>query len=161
MKLGFVSAILPELTLDEVLAFAAQAGYSSVEVMCWPPGKAERRYAGVTHLDAESLDAGAIRELVAKHGVGISGLGYYPNPLSGDPAEAELAAAHLHRLIDAAAELHIGLVNSFVGRDPSLSVEANWPRFLETWRPIIEHAWRPPLPSGEGCSRTSPATASA
>ncbi len=51
MKLGFVSAILPELTLDEILAFAAEAGYSSVEVMCWPPGKAERRYAGVTHLD--------------------------------------------------------------------------------------------------------------
>ena len=51
MKLGFVSAILPELSLEEVLGFAAEAGYSSVEVMCWPPGKAERRYAGVTHLD--------------------------------------------------------------------------------------------------------------
>ena len=140
MKLGFVSAILPELTLDEVFAFAAETGYSSVEVMCWPPGKAERRYAGVTHLDAENLDPSAIRELIARHGVGISGLGYYPNPLSNDPVEAEVAEAHLHRLIDAAAELHIGLVNSFVGRDPSLSVEANWPRFLETWRPIIAHA---------------------
>jgi sugar phosphate isomerase/epimerase len=140
MKLGFVSAILPELTLDEVLTFAAEAGYSSVEVMCWPPGKSERRYAGVTHLDAENLDPSAIRELIIKHGVGISGLGYYPNPLSSDRAEADLAAAHLHRLIDAAAALHIGLVNSFVGRDPALSVEANWPRFLETWRPIIEHA---------------------
>jgi sugar phosphate isomerase/epimerase len=140
MKLGFVSAILPELTLDEVFAFAAEAGYSSVEVMCWPPGKVERRYAGVTHLDAENFDPLAIRELISKHGVGISGLGYYPNPLSSDRAEADLAALHLHRLIDTAAELHIGLVNSFVGRDPSLSVEANWPRFLETWRPIIEHA---------------------
>jgi sugar phosphate isomerase/epimerase len=78
--------------------------------------------------------------LISKHGVGISGLGYYPNPLSSDRQEADQAAAHLHRLIDAAAELHIGLVNSFVGRDPSLSVEANWPRFLETWRPIIDHA---------------------
>src|SRR5271163_3864918 len=99
MKLGFVSAILPELTLDEVLAFAAEAGYSSVEVMCWPPGKAERRYAGVTHFDAENLDSLAARELISKHGVGISGLGYYPNPLSSDRAEAELAAAHLHKLI--------------------------------------------------------------
>jgi sugar phosphate isomerase/epimerase len=140
MKLGFVSAILPELTLDEVFAFAAEAGYSSVEVMCWPPGKVERRYAGVTHLDAENLDPLAIRELISKHGVGISGLGYYPNPLSSDQAEAELAVTHLHRLIDVAAELHIGLVNSFVGRDPTLSVEANWPRFVETWTPIIAHA---------------------
>ena len=140
MKLGFVSAIFPDLTLDEVFGFAAQAGYSSVEVMCWPPGKAERRYAGVTHLDVDQLDAGLVRELVAKHGVAISSLGYYPNLLAADRAEAEAAVAHLHRLIDAAAELRLGVVNSFVGRDPSLTVEANWPRFLETWRPIIEHA---------------------
>jgi len=140
MKLGFVSAILPELTLDEVLGFAAEAGYSSVEVMCWPPGKVERRYAGVTHLDVENFEPSEIRELISKHGVGISGLGYYPNPLAADQAEAEMAVAHLRRLIDAAAELHIGLVNTFVGRDPRLSIEANWPRFLETWKPIIEHA---------------------
>ena len=142
MKLGFVSAILPELTLDEVFAFAAEAGYSSVEVMCWPPGKAERRYAGVSHLDATNLDPRAIRDLTSRHGVTISGLGYYPNPLSSDRAESDLAVAHLHRLIDVASELQVGLVNSFVGRDPSLSVEANWPRFLETWRPLIEHAER-------------------
>jgi sugar phosphate isomerase/epimerase len=152
MKLGFVSAILPELTMDEVFAFAAEAGYSSVEVMCWPPGKAERRYAGVSHLDVTNLDPQAVRDLTARHGVGISGLGYYPNPLSSDRAESELAVAHLHRLIDAAAELQIGLVNSFVGRDPSLSIEGNWPRFLETWRPLIDHAERESVRIGiENC----------
>ncbi len=143
MKLGFVSAILPDLTLDEVLGFAAETGYSSVEVMCWPPGRADRRYAGVTHLDVSTLDARSIesvRDLTARHGVAISGLGYYPNPLTSDRAEAEQAVAHLHRVIDASAELGIGVVNSFVGRDPALSVEANWPRFLETWRPLVEHA---------------------
>ena len=140
MKLGFVSAILPELALDEVLGFAAESGYSSVEVMCWPPGKADRRYAGVSHLDATNLDPHAIEILTDRHGVAISGLGYYPNPLSGDLLEAELAVNHLHRLIDAAAELRIEVVNSFVGREPTLSVEANWPRFLETWRPLIDHA---------------------
>jgi sugar phosphate isomerase/epimerase len=140
MKLGFVSAILPDLTLDEVLGFANETGYSSVEVMCWPPGKAERRYAGVTHLDVENFDPSPVRDRLAKHGVAFSGLGYYPNPLTSDRAEAERASAHLHRLIDAAASLHVGLVNTFVGRDPALSVEANWPKFLETWRPIIAHA---------------------
>lgn len=143
MKLGFVSAILPELSLDEVLAFAAEAGYSSVEVMCWPLGKAERRYAGVTHLDVLNLSPDAIRrvhDITAKHGVAISGLGYYPNPLSGDRAESDLAVEHLGRLIDAAADLGVGVVNSFVGRDPALSVEANWPRFLEVWRPLVARA---------------------
>ena len=51
MQLGFVSAILPEFTLAEVAKFAGETGYSCVELMCWPPSKAERRYAGVTHVD--------------------------------------------------------------------------------------------------------------
>lgn len=143
MKLGFVSAILPECTLDEVLGFASQAGFSSVELMCWPPGRAERRYAGVTHLDVTSLGGDGlkrVRDLTAKHGVAVSGLGYYPNPLAADRDESEVAVAHLHRLIDAAADLDVNVVNSFVGRDPSLSVEANWPRFLEVWRPLVAHA---------------------
>src|SRR6516162_7005027 len=90
MKIGFVSAILPEYSLEQVLSFAAEAGFSSVELMCWPPGKAERRYAGVTHLDVTALKPDAIkqvRDLTDRHGVAISGLGYYPNPLSPDRAE--------------------------------------------------------------------------
>ena len=55
MKLGFVSAILPEQTLAEVVQFAADTGYDCVELMCWPKGEAERRYAGVTHVDAAEL----------------------------------------------------------------------------------------------------------
>ena len=119
MKLGFVSAILPECTLDEVLGFASGAGFSSVELMCWPPGRAERRYAGVTHLDVTSLAGDGlehVRDLTAKHGVAISGLGYYPNPLAADRDESEVAAAHLHRVIDAAADLGVNVMNSFVGR---------------------------------------------
>lgn len=143
MKLGFVSAILADLPLEEVFAFAAETGFSSVEVMCWPPGKAERRYAGVTHIDVTALSADAVKrihDLNERTGVAISGLGYYPNPLSADPTEATLASDHLHKLIDASADLGIGVVNSFVGRNPSLSVEDNWPRFLEVWKPLVAHA---------------------
>ncbi len=143
MQLGFVSAILPELSLDEVLGFAAETGYACVEVMCWPPGKAERRYAGITHIDATALDAAAIDRignLTARTGVAISSLGYYPNALDPDEAAAEAAIAQLHRLIDASAALGIGRVTTFVGRNPKLSVDENWPRFLEVWRPLIAHA---------------------
>jgi sugar phosphate isomerase/epimerase len=143
MKLGFVSAILPEYSLEALVSFASQEGFSSVELMCWPPGKSDRRYAGVTHLDAANLSAGsvvAVQELLGSHQIAISGLGYYPNPLSADPAEAEVANAHLRKVIDAAAVLEVGLVNTFIGREPSLSVEANWPRFLEVWKPLIGHA---------------------
>jgi sugar phosphate isomerase/epimerase len=114
-----------------------------VELMCWPPGKAERRYAGVTHLDVAAFgadDVKRVHDLTAKHGVAISGLGYYPNPLSTDAAESEVATTHLRKLIDASAALGVNVVNSFVGRDPAKSVEANWPRFLEVWRPLVAHA---------------------
>jgi sugar phosphate isomerase/epimerase len=143
MKLGFVSAILPEYTLEQVMHFASEAGFSSVELMCWPPGRAERRYAGITHLDVTDLSPDVIRhvrDLIELQEVEISGLGYYPNPLAADRAESEQAIGHLHRLIDASAELGIGVINSFVGRDPSLSVDANWPRYLEVWRPLVKHA---------------------
>ena len=75
MQLGFVSAILPELSLESVLATAAEIGYECVELMCWPAEKADRRYAGVRHLEVEHFDDEAARhvnELVARHGVSIS-----------------------------------------------------------------------------------------
>jgi sugar phosphate isomerase/epimerase len=143
MKLGFVSAILPELPLEDVFEFAFEAGFSCIELMCWPVGKSERRYAGVTHLDVTNLTRDTIEEvheLEHRHGVTISGLGYYPNPLSANRDEAEVAVNHLRKVIEASEALGIGVVNTFVGRDPSLSVDANWPRFLETWRPLIQYA---------------------
>jgi sugar phosphate isomerase/epimerase len=143
MLLGFVSAILPDLSLEDVLDFAAVEGYDCVELMCWPPGKAERRYAGVTHLDVTTLDDAAIARvhgLVEQTGVEISGLGYYPNALAPDPAEAAAAVNHIRRVIDAAARLGIGRMNTFIGRDWTKSVDDNWPRFLETWRPLIAYA---------------------
>ncbi len=143
MKLGFVSAILPEYSLEQVLSFARETGFSSVELMCWPPGKSERRYAGVCHVDVTSLSPGAIdtiRNQLAAHRITISGLGYYPNPLCADRAESDLYVNHLRAVIDAAEALGVGVVNTFIGRDPALSVEANWPRFLEVWRPLVAYA---------------------
>lgn len=143
MHIGFVSAILADQSLEEVARFAAAAGFKSIELMCWPPGKAERRYAGVTHLDVTTLndfEVERVQSLLKLYNLNVSGLGYYPNPLSADRAEAEVAVAHLHKVVDAAAALGVGVVNSFVGRDPSKSVEENWPGFLDTWRPIVAHA---------------------
>ncbi|MDX2180887.1 MAG: sugar phosphate isomerase/epimerase [Bryobacteraceae bacterium] len=136
-QLGFVSAILPDLSFAEVMRFAKEAGYDCVELMCWPVGKAERRYAGVTHIDVNALDVGAVKAVVAETGVAISGLGYYPNPLAPDEAEAAVYVEHLKKVIAAAPKLGVGVVNTFVGRDWTKTVDENWPRFLATWRPLI------------------------
>jgi sugar phosphate isomerase/epimerase len=143
MKLGFVSAILPELSLAEVLSFAVAERFAGVEVMCWPVGKAERKYAGITHLDVDRFTparAEEVRALCAKHGVVLTALGYYPNPLDPNPEVAKAAVNHLKKVIKAAAVLGLKNVNSFIGRDWTRSVDDNWPRFLKTWRPLIAFA---------------------
>jgi sugar phosphate isomerase/epimerase len=133
MKLGFVSAILPELSLEQILAFARDEGFACVEAMCWPVGKAERKFAGVTQ--ADDMNA-----LCARYGVGLSGLGYYPNPLDPDPVVAKRCVEHLKKVIIAAPKLGLANVNTFVGRDWTRSVDDNWPRFLKTWRPLVAFA---------------------
>lgn len=143
LTLGFVTAILPDLSLAEVLSFASQNGFSTVEVMCWPQGKAERRYAGVTHIDVVGFtadEAKRIHDLTAQFGVSISGLGYYPNPLTADADESKLYTNHIKAVIKASRMLGIGVMNTFVGRDHTKSVDENWPRFLKTWKPLIKYA---------------------
>lgn len=143
MQLGFVSAILPDLEFTDVLRTAARIGYDCVELMCWPPGKAERRYAGVTHLNVVGMGANEVASFkseCATHGVSISALGYYPNPLTSDATAARAYHEHLKRLIDAAVRLDIHVVTTFVGRDPSLTIDDNWPRFLETWTDLVTYA---------------------
>ena len=133
MKLGFVSAILSDLGLEEVLAFARQEGFDVVEVMCWPKGKADRRYAGVTHIDVTNLE---VRKLKAQ----VSALGYYPNPLCADENEADFYISHLKRVISAAPQLGLDTVNTFVGRDRTRSLKDNWALFQERWPAIVKHA---------------------
>jgi sugar phosphate isomerase/epimerase len=143
MQLGFVSAILPDLSLEQVLAFARAERYGCVELMCWPSGKAERKFAGVTHVDVTGLtqiQADDINALVAGYGVSISALGYYPNPLDPDPAVSGAAVAHLKQVILAAEKLGLKTTNTFVGRDWTRTVDENWPRFLKTWKPLLRFA---------------------
>lgn len=140
MQLGFVSAILPDLPLRDVLAFAGETGFDCVEVMCWPPSTAERRYAGITHIDCVEFgdsQAADVLQLVDETGVALSGLGYYPNPLTPDLAEAERCTDHLRKVLAAAARLGLKQVNTFVGRDWTQSVDDNWPRFLSVWKPLV------------------------
>jgi sugar phosphate isomerase/epimerase len=143
MKLGFVSAILPDLNLEQVLAFARESGFATVEAMCWPAGRAERRYAGVTHVDAALFgrhEADGVLALCERHGVTLSGLGYYPNPLAADEREAAVCIEHLKKVISAAALLGVNQVNTFIGRDPVRSLDDNWRVFDERWPGIVRHA---------------------
>lgn len=143
IKLGFVSAILGDLSLAEVVTFASENEYSCVELMCWPVGKADRRYAGVTHIDVASLDdneINRIKNLLNIKKITISGLGYYPNPLHPDKEKSDLFIRHLMKVIDAAARLDIGIVNTFIGADAAKHDDENFAKFMELWPPVIKFA---------------------
>ena len=117
MQLGFVSAILHDLSLTEVLEFAAAEGFACVELMCWPPGGADRRYAGVAHLDVTHSDDDHVeqtRELVEQYGVAVSGLGYYPNPLDPNPEHRKLVIEHLKKVISFAPRLNVLVLSGLV-----------------------------------------------
>ena len=155
MQLGFVTAILPELSLDEIIDHAANIGYDCIEVMCWPKGKATRRYAGVTHIDVDSLDKKKVQKILKKcksKNIQLSGLGYYPNPLISDNKIRKVYSKHIKKLIDAAVLLGLQNVNTFIGRDQSKTIEENWPDFLKIWEPIIKYAEKNEIKIGiENC----------
>ncbi len=143
MKLGFVSAILDGWTFEEVIDTAAQFGYSCVEVACWPQGNAERRYAGVSHIDVENLDDDQSKHILdycMKKGVEISSLAFYPNPLDSNPEKQHANIEHLKKVILASEKLGINLVTTFIGRDQNKNVEENLELFKTTWPPIIAFA---------------------
>ena len=143
LKLGFVSAILANRSFEELISFAASHSFSCVEVMCWPVGKAERRYAGVTHIDIDQLDDSAIskiQNILTENQIFISGLGYYPNPLDPDSQKRDTYFDHIKKLIVAARKLNVPVVNTFVGRDPSRNVTDNLKMFEERWPEIVDTA---------------------
>lgn len=143
MNLGFVSSILDGWSFEEVIDIAAKYGYECVEMACWPVGKSERRYAGVSHIDISNLDdekISYIKQYCADKGVKISSLAYYPNCLDSDLNKRNAAIEHLKKLINASARLGINMVTTFIGRDQFKTVEENLELVKEIWPPIVQLA---------------------
>lgn len=143
MKLGFVSAILDQSNFEEMIDTASELGFQCVEVACWPQGKAERRYAGVSHINVDELDdekTAYIKNYCAKKNVEISSLAYYPNALDQNMEKREAAIEHIKKVIIASKMLGVGMVTTFIGRDQTKSVEDNMKLFKEIWPPIIKLA---------------------
>jgi sugar phosphate isomerase/epimerase len=141
VKLGLLTAAFPDLTLEQVAGWAADEGFQALEIACWPAGGGERRrYAGVTHIDVENFDPDAVREVMSRHGLSISALAYYPNNMHPDEAHREEVNGHLRKVIDAAQQLDVEIVGTFVGNDKDRPLPENLERFREIWPPLVAHA---------------------
>ena len=145
MKFGLLTAILDGWSFEEVVDIASEMGFKCLEVACWPAGKAERRYAGVSHIDAERVcedDAYAkyVLDLVASKGLEISSLAFYPNVLDANAEKANAAIEHMKALIKASAKLGVNMVTTFIGRDQYKTVEENIELFKAVWPDLIKLA---------------------
>lgn len=143
MKLGVVSAIYDGFTFEEMIDDVSANGCECVEVACWPQGKAERRYAGVSHIDVENTSEDYIKyvkEYCQSRNVEISSLAFYPNTMDGNLEKRQANIEHLKKVINMSALLGVNMVTTFIGRDQNKTVEENLEIFKEIWPPIIKFA---------------------
>ncbi len=144
MKLGLLTAPFEDTDLMEVADWTAANGMSALEVACWPASGGEaRRYAGTSHINVDGLTKAQGSEIMgalADKGIEISGLGYYPNPLHADADHRDEVIGHLKKVISAAGVMGVGVVNTFVGGDRSLTVDDNWTRAEKIFPDIVAHA---------------------
>ncbi len=143
MKLGFVTSILDGWNFEEMLEVAEKLNFQCIEVACWPPSGAERRYAGVSHINVAELTeekAAEINSRCKEKNIEISSLAFYPNTMDPDKTKREAAVEYLHKLIDGSKMLGVNMVTTFIGRDQSKSVEENLGLVKEIWPPIVKHA---------------------
>jgi len=143
MKLGMNTAILGAYSLEQVAEYAASIGLQTLEAACWPVGRAERRYAGVTHVDVDTLTrakADEINGMLAAKGLSLDSLAYSPNPLVGDEALRDFYFGHLKKVIHAASLLGVRAVDTFIGREHTLSIAENMKLFRAYWPDIVRYA---------------------
>lgn len=128
MKIGLVSAILEDYDFKKMIDTVSEIGYECVEVACWPKAKAERRYAGVSHIDVANLGDKEAEEILSyckEKNVEISSLAFYPNTMDGNLEKRAANIEHLYKVIDASKKLGINLVTTFIGRNQTKTVEEN------------------------------------
>jgi sugar phosphate isomerase/epimerase len=143
MKLGFFTAAFPGKPLAEIAGWGSENGFESLEIACWPMGKADRRYAGVTTIDVNEIDreqARKISGIMDEYGLVISSLGYYPNPLHPDQDHRDNVIAHLKKVILAAETLDVPIVGTFLGRDKDKTIADNLEEYARVWPPIVKFA---------------------
>lgn len=140
MTLGFLTACLPRLPLEQIVPWAAAQGFKALELAAWPDDSTRDYMA--RHVAAESFtrdDAQRIRALMDAHGMQISALAYYDNHLHPDDSLRVRFHEHLRRVIDAAELLGVDLVGTFIGAGHG-SAEENIRDAAPLFREFLKYA---------------------
>lgn len=141
MKLGFLTACLPQLSLEELVTWASEKGFQSLELAAWPV-ESDRDYQA-RQIDADNFDkdeAKRVKELFKKYELEISGFGYYENNIHPDLKKREFFLNHLKKVINTASLLDVELVGTFVGANPDLSPAENINEIGKVLGEIVKYA---------------------
>jgi sugar phosphate isomerase/epimerase len=138
MNLGFLTACFPGRTLEQIAAWASDAGFDSLEVAAWP--SVGSREFTASHIDATSPDVAKAGTTLDSYGLELSSIAFYDNNLHPNPLERATINRHVRSCIDAAATLGCPTVGTFVGRNPGRTVKENLHDAEEVFRPLVEHA---------------------
>jgi sugar phosphate isomerase/epimerase len=141
MKLGFLTACLPKLSLEEIADWAVANGYEALEVAAWPD-LGERPFIA-THLNVEMADDASllkIGELFSSRGLELSSIAFYDNNLHCDQVTRDSINEHVIKCIDVASKLGVRSVGTFLGRDINRTVKENLAIAKDVFKPLVNHA---------------------
>lgn len=139
MNIGFNTLCFFGRPLDETISFAAQNGFSSLEVVCSPQNLGKTPL----HVDIENFNeekAQSILEKLRKNSVKISCLSYYSNiffPVNDNP---DYHTNFIKKMIDTAEILNIELVSTYTGYNPYCSMDDNLNMLKEKMEPLLTYA---------------------
>lgn len=141
MKIGFLTACLPKLKLEELVSWASEQGFQALELAAWPT-KSSRDYQA-RQINASNFsedDAKRIKDIFDSHNLCISSLAYYDNNLHPNQNKRKRFHEHLKKVIDTSALLGVNLVGTFVGGRPDKDPDKNMKEIGEVFREILKYA---------------------
>ena len=118
---------------EETAAFAAETGFTSLELSAWPDSAINPDTVSEARLEAILAD-------LQQRDLEISSLGYYPNYLAPDAAERAESRRYFLAVLDLAQRMDVPVVSTFAGRDPYRTVEENMGPFQEVFTEFCQAA---------------------
>ena len=141
MKLGFLTASLPNLGLEELVKWSSEAGFETLELAAWPIDST-RDYKA-RQIDAANFnvdEAKRVKDIFNNYNMNISAMAYYDNNLDPDLQKRESYLTHLRKVIDTASLLEVELVGTFVGARPDKTPTENMKEIGIVFREIVKYA---------------------
>ncbi len=141
MKLGFLTACLPNVSLEDIVKFASGQGFSTLELAAWPVDSSRDYQAG--QIDAgrfNKSEASRVKDLFDQYNLQISAMAYYDNNLHPDPEQRKKYLGHLRKVIDTAQLLDVKLVGTFVGSRPDKTPGENIIEIGKVFKDILKYA---------------------